>query len=452
MKKQQPLSPKKYIETKARTLPIYKCWVNQGWKEAGMANVIVTRQHVNQNLTTGIYLVDLMCLGIKDTFYYFNEPEESIFEILEAGEFFIEIEYQLAHNIVYAGHDFALDYDIAPHKEFATTKYILEEDTDAIPLIDIATGDEEGRPRLIVDSNYNYKPVLEKLKKNAGEGNYTFMIADHQDEELDDEYSDEESFLDDIEYDHIDFDDVRAAADEDLEQAGYDQGDLHSLTDVEIVHSEQMFRILEEREDGWIKQEDEVMHTPDYVKYEEKIPIYTEEYEKNSQWTEELFADIRNASEDESIDVNEGDYLFQLFEKYDQQDLTGFMLLNSMLPVSALQRLEELRKKRKDYPPLIQLFIAAVSLSLQKTMFEQDFSDIINADSVEDAFSPGYKLHSVHHKIFWVVKALHSVNHDKKQDFQHFQSLLSITGIGGRLRSVYVIRLNEWLAKYVNAL
>src|SRR6476660_2644257 len=112
MKKQQPLSPKKYIETKARTLPIYKCWVNQGWKEAGMANVIVTRQHVNQNLTTGIYLVDLMCLGIKDTFYYFNEPEESIFEILEAGEFFIEIEYQLAHNIVYAGHDFALDYDI----------------------------------------------------------------------------------------------------------------------------------------------------------------------------------------------------------------------------------------------------------------------------------------------------------------------------------------------------
>lgn len=452
MKKQQPLSPKKYIETKARTLPIYKCWVNQGWKEAGMANVIVTRQHVNQNLTTGIYLVDLMCLGIKDTFYYFNEPEESIFEILEAGEFFIEIDYQLAHNIVYAGHDFALDYDIAPHKEFATTKYILEEDTDAIPLIDIATGDEEGKPRLIVDSNYNYKPILEKLKKNAGEGNYTFMIADHQDEELDDEYSDEESFLDDIEYDHIDFDDVREASDEDLGQAGHDQGDIHSLTDVEIIHSEQMFRILEEREAGWIKEQDEVMSMPAYLKYEEKIPLLNEEYDKSSEATEDLLEEIRNAGEEENTDVNDEHYVFQLFERYHQQELTGFILLNTMLPISAIQHLEELRKKRKDYPPLIQLYIAALSLSMQKTMFEQDFDYITKAVSVEDVFSAGYKLHSLHHKIFWVVKALHSVNHDKKQDFQHFQSLLSITGIGGRLRSVYVIRLNEWLEKYLNAL
>ncbi|MGZ3951663.1 MAG: hypothetical protein ACXVBZ_09715, partial [Flavisolibacter sp.] len=93
MKKQQPLSPRKYIETKARSLPVYKCWVNPEWKEAGMANVIVARQHVNQNLTVGIYLVDLMCLGIKDTLYYFNEPAESVVETLGVDELFIEIEY-----------------------------------------------------------------------------------------------------------------------------------------------------------------------------------------------------------------------------------------------------------------------------------------------------------------------------------------------------------------------
>ncbi|MGZ3938172.1 MAG: hypothetical protein ACXVLT_05660, partial [Flavisolibacter sp.] len=417
MKKQQPLSPRKYIETKARSLPFYKCWVNPEWKEAGMANVIVARQHVNQNLTVGIYLVDLMCLGVKDTLYYFNEPAESVVETLGVDELFIEIEYGLAHNIIYAGHDFALDYDIAPHKEFATTKYILEEDTDAIPLIDIATGDDEGKPRLIVDSNYNYKPVLEKLRKNAGEGNYTFIIGDPLDEEDEGDDFDEESFLDDIEYDHIDFDDVRAAADEDLEQAGDDEGEIHSLTDVEIIHSEQMFRILEEREAGWIKEQDEVMLTPEYVYYEGEIPLLTEEYEKNSQSTEDLLEEIRNAGENENTDVNDGDYVFQLFERYHQQELTGFILLNTMLPVSAIQHLEDLRKKRLDYPPLIQLYIAALSLSMQKTMFEQDFSYITEAVSVEDVFSPGYKLHSLHHKIFWVVKALHSMNHDKKQDF-----------------------------------
>ncbi|MGZ3975676.1 MAG: hypothetical protein ACXVMI_15505, partial [Flavisolibacter sp.] len=94
---------------------------------------------------------------------------------------------------------------------------------------------------------------------------------------------------------------------------------------------------------------------------------------------------------------------------------------------------------------------AALSLSMQKTMFEQDFSYITEAVSVEDVFSPGYKLHSLHHKIFWVVKALHAINHNKKEELQHLHSFLSITGVGGRLRSVYVARLNEWLEEYVNA-
>ena len=61
-----------YIETKVPTLPIYKCLVTNVWKEAGEAGVIVMCRHVNGNVTAGIYLVDLICLGIKDTFYIFN--------------------------------------------------------------------------------------------------------------------------------------------------------------------------------------------------------------------------------------------------------------------------------------------------------------------------------------------------------------------------------------------
>jgi hypothetical protein len=52
----------------------------------------------------------------------------------------------------------------------------LEEDTDSIPLIDVPVG-EEGKPHLIVNRSYNYGPVLQKLKKNAGEGNYYFTLA-----------------------------------------------------------------------------------------------------------------------------------------------------------------------------------------------------------------------------------------------------------------------------------
>src|SRR5438309_465578 len=72
---QHPLSPKKYIQTRARTLPIYKCFVNKDWRAIDIANVFVMRQHVNGHITAGVYLVDLLCLGIKDTFFFFNEEE-----------------------------------------------------------------------------------------------------------------------------------------------------------------------------------------------------------------------------------------------------------------------------------------------------------------------------------------------------------------------------------------
>src|SRR4051794_33442597 len=187
------LSPKKYIETRARTLPIYKCFVNKAWNEAHEANVVVMRSHVNGNITAGIYLVDLMCLGIKDTFYFFNQPEKEILEHfpVDINEMFDEVEYALAHNIIYAGHDFALDYGIEPHKDFVVTKFILEEDNDNIPLIDIPVGDEDGMPHLMVNQPGEYSSALAKLHKNAGEGNYKYTISDFIEDDFgvaDDEY------------------------------------------------------------------------------------------------------------------------------------------------------------------------------------------------------------------------------------------------------------------------
>lgn len=202
--KQQQLSPQKYIETKARTLPVYKCHVNSDWEDSKMANVIVMRKHTNWNVTVGFYLVDLYCLGIKDTFYFFNKPEEEVMERLnKSPQPFEQIDYNLAHNIIYAGHDFAADYEIQPHKEFATTKYILEEDDDNIPIIEVETGDEDGKPHLIVNKSYNYSPIAEKLRKHAGEGNYFLTIAD--DEFFEGEFDEDEEF-DDEDYDEDDED------------------------------------------------------------------------------------------------------------------------------------------------------------------------------------------------------------------------------------------------------
>ena len=177
MSKIIPLSPKKYIETKARTLPIYKCYVNEGWKTVGLANVFVLRKHINGNITMGIFLADVFCLGVKEVTYFFNYTQLEIDKILKRVNKIgnIEIDYNLAHNIIYAAHDFAMEYDIHPHKDFAIAKYILEEDDDNIPLIDIKVGGQNGYPFLVVKNPNQHKDALEKLKKNAGEGYYDYL-------------------------------------------------------------------------------------------------------------------------------------------------------------------------------------------------------------------------------------------------------------------------------------
>lgn len=182
----QQQSPEKYITTRARTLPIHKCLVNEDWQKGKMAQVIVMRRHVTGNVTIGIYLVDLLCLGVKDTHYYFNILPNEFEERIEDGPPFTEISYELAHNIVYAGHDFAMEFEIKPCAEFVVTQYILEEDNDKIPLIDISTGDEEGKPHLMVQPGANYHDALAKLRQHAGEGNYHFTIGIDNEEEKDD--------------------------------------------------------------------------------------------------------------------------------------------------------------------------------------------------------------------------------------------------------------------------
>lgn len=194
----QLLSPENYIRQKSRNLPIYDCRINCEWKEGQLASILVARSHANENITFCFYLVDLGCLGVKDSMYYFNMPIDEYKDYLEDFEENLAsepISYTLAHNIIYAGLQFAEEYGFKPCKEFtSTTKFMLEEDTDDIELIDIEVGDEDGDP-LFVNNGYEspsrVNQILNQLDKYAGEGNYTYInnLNDSDDDQSKDELS-----------------------------------------------------------------------------------------------------------------------------------------------------------------------------------------------------------------------------------------------------------------------
>lgn len=176
--------PENFIKTRARLLPIGKCYITQNWEEAGIANIIVTRIHTNGNITYGAYLIDIKCLGIKNAFYQFNISEDIIYDILDPGEF-IEVDYNMAHNIIYGSEAFANDYGFKPNKDWGIAQFILEEDDERIPIIDVEFG-EDGIPAFYVgpsDTPETIKRTLATLDKNAGLGNYLFIDIDDDDDE-----------------------------------------------------------------------------------------------------------------------------------------------------------------------------------------------------------------------------------------------------------------------------
>ncbi len=183
-----PMSPDKVIVQRMRSLEIGKCYINKN-EEEGMHIVLVTRCHKGGTYSVGCYLLDIFCLGVKNTYFFFNISQEDMNDLVERfeGE---EISYDEAHNWVYGAVEFAQEAGINPHSEYKITQYFLEEDTEEIPLIEFEYG-KDGKHFFVADGNLELSKYLPILERNLGEGNFDYVVAEDDDEY--EEYDEEDT-------------------------------------------------------------------------------------------------------------------------------------------------------------------------------------------------------------------------------------------------------------------
>ncbi len=231
-----PQTPENQIRTRARNLKIGKCFTSNNWEDTRIATVTVTREHINGNLTVGFFLVDLGLLGVKDASYYFNMPAANFYELKNhqmQGFGIKEISYEFAHNLIYGAVAYAEDYGFKPHKDFEVARYILEEDTEDIPLVEFEFG-MDGVPTLFGSPDNPRNQERIHLEKTLGVGNFNFFTVGgfEQDDEVveddegdefeeDDEFDEDGEFDDDDEFDKDDDDDdMLGGWDDDIEEMG----------------------------------------------------------------------------------------------------------------------------------------------------------------------------------------------------------------------------------------
>lgn len=209
----QSMSPEKYITTKARELPLGKTYISRRSAAGGIYVAVVTRVHSSGKITAGLYLIDMYCLGVKDSFYYrAMDPDEFKDRVLsERFGDFEETEYAEVHNLIYGALEYAEEAGIDPCPEFRVSEYILEPDDDRIPLMYFDFG-HDGVRELVIGPDRKEKSYIPTLEKNvSGEFVVTGYVDDNADmrsdeDDADDEYSyDAETGNDDPDSFNFDF-------------------------------------------------------------------------------------------------------------------------------------------------------------------------------------------------------------------------------------------------------
>lgn len=183
---QSIMSDKQFIKEVVRQVPIAECYMDTDYEESGLSYVIVARKHKSEKYTIGCYMIDTFCVGLKDTYYYVRIDEEEykkiIERVVETGA--TKVAYEEAHNLIYGAIAFAEEVGIMPIKDFELTKYILEEDTEEIPLIEYNYG-KDGKYYLVASNRLEASKYLPFLEENLESEEYSFVIDGEENEEDD---------------------------------------------------------------------------------------------------------------------------------------------------------------------------------------------------------------------------------------------------------------------------
>jgi hypothetical protein len=148
---------------KASQFPVSQCAVNVGWQQQGMANVFVIRQLPNGKFMFGVYLVDLMLLGVKDTFFNANLGAESVQSMLKRTDMPVEsIDYEDARSLIFGGIEFAQQNDFEPHPDWENSKHIIEPERPFQPKFSFGL---DGKPVYYQGLDDDVDEILAKLPK-----------------------------------------------------------------------------------------------------------------------------------------------------------------------------------------------------------------------------------------------------------------------------------------------
>ena len=165
---------------RARDFPLVECWISADWQKdtPGLVEIIVARQQPDDTICFGVYLVDKLCLGLKNTFARANftparyqHEVQTIFQDRRPQACSSELAYQM----IYESIEYAAQFGFTPDKDFELTQYMLAPRGEFNASYKLKFG-QKGKPLFIAGPRDNATEILKQLEKTAGPGNYDYIV------------------------------------------------------------------------------------------------------------------------------------------------------------------------------------------------------------------------------------------------------------------------------------
>ncbi|MGH2457627.1 MAG: hypothetical protein ACRDIY_02030 [Chloroflexota bacterium] len=169
----------------AATWPLYECWINQNWNDVerpggggALAEILIARRSPTGQIGIGVFLVDLGCLGVKNSYAKVLPSEgvyASFFEHLDQATPLGRTDLDLAARVIEEGIAYAKRWGFRPSQGYYEAAPFLagaepEKADVVVPL------GQNGKPFYVSGPNDHPKQVVAQLTRTAGPGNFHYIV------------------------------------------------------------------------------------------------------------------------------------------------------------------------------------------------------------------------------------------------------------------------------------
>lgn len=165
----------------AKSSPIVECLIRKDIFSYGIGTAVVARKMPNGYLGVGVYLLDVYCLGVKNSYFTVlseNEYADRIKEIAVQEEL-ENIHPSCIRKLIDQCVDFANALGFKPHKDYKISSQLLLDMDPSICPNQYSFG-KDGKPFYISgphETEHQSRKIVDTLLHRCGEGNFDYLVG-----------------------------------------------------------------------------------------------------------------------------------------------------------------------------------------------------------------------------------------------------------------------------------